>query len=73
LVFFEPNVTIKCLWYIGGQKLPWYAAIGSPHGSLGVGWIYHGMCELNMESMTPHGTFSLESFILNFQILAPKC
>ena len=26
-----------------------------------------------MESMSPHDTFSLESFILNFQILAPKC
>jgi len=26
-----------------------------------------------MENMSPHDTFSLESFILNFQIFAPKC
>ena len=26
-----------------------------------------------MKSMSPHGTFSLESLFFNFQILAPKC
>jgi len=26
-----------------------------------------------MESMTPHDTFLLESFILNFKLFAPKC
>jgi len=54
-------------------KILWHGAHGRPHGNIGVERIYHGRCELSMESMTPHGTFSLESFIFNFKLLAPKC
>ena len=60
------------LGYIEERKSPWHGAHGRPHDNIGSGedlaWNV-----LNMESMTPHDTFSFESFILNFQILAPKC